>query len=294
MQIYWKYQHRLAPYLFVAPFLILFLLFVLIPFLFSLGMSFTNWQGSDEWQFIGADNYARLIVSGEFLNSLLSSAIIFFLYVPAMLLIGLLLAVALNQPWLKFKGFFRTAFFIPNITSVVAVSFVFLLLFNTKDGMINHMLMSLHMIDKPLPFLDHPYWARITVAAIVMFRWTGYNMLLLLSGLQNIPQEIYEAAKMDGAGAMTTFFRIIIPMMRRILLFCTVLSTIGSFSLFVEPYIVTKGGPLQATTTPILLLFRESFEYFNFGYASAISILFFIIMITLTALQLRLFSDRHE
>lgn len=291
--MYWKIQYRTAPYLFMLPFVILFFVFTLYPFLFSIYVSLTDWNGSQYKTFIGLDNYVQLIKNNEFWEAVWNSSIIFILYVPAMILIALLLAVCLNQPWLKWKGYFRTVFFIPNITSVVAISFVFVLLFNTREGLINNILLSIGILKEPIPFLETPFWARISVAIVVLFRWTGYNMLLMLAGLQNIPDDIYEAAKIDGASPVKTFFHIIIPMLRKMILFCTILSTIGTFSLFVEPYLITKGGPNNATTTPVLLLFRESFQNFNFGYASAISIMFFILMMLLTVLQLNVFRDKE-
>ncbi|KIL42243.1 hypothetical protein SD70_01485 [Gordoniibacillus kamchatkensis] len=290
----WRLQYKLAPYVFIAPFFILLALFTMIPFLFSVYISFTDWQGSADARWVGLNNYGKLFYSRIFWESVQNSLIIFLLYVPAMLLLALLLAVALNQPWLPGKGMLRTAFVVPNITSVIAVSFVFVLLLNTNDGIVNHLLLGLHVVKQPIRFLDTPFWARISVAFIVLFRWVGYNMLLLLAGLQTVPRELYEAAKVDGARPAAIFFKITVPMLNKVLLFCTVLSTIGTFSLFVEPYIVAKGGPMNATTTPILLLFRESFENFHFGYASAISVAFLLLMALLTLLQLKLFSGRGE
>ncbi|HEY0828021.1 MAG TPA: sugar ABC transporter permease [Bacilli bacterium] len=291
-RLWWKWQYRTAPYLFIAPFFILFAIFTFYPFFYSFYLSFVEWNGSARKIFVGPDNYIALVQDHSFWRSLGNSVLIFFLYVPLMLMLALIFAVCLNKAWMIGRGFFRTAFFIPNVISVVAVSFVFAIIFNQHEGLLNVVLSNLDLIKEPIRWLETPFWAQASVALMVLYRWTGYNMLLLLAGLQSIPKDLYEAAVMDGANASQIFLRITVPLLRRILLFCTVLSTIGTFSLFTEPFILTKGGPLDATMTPVLLLYRESFQNFNFGYASSIAVCFFFLMLILTLLQMRLLGDK--
>jgi lactose/L-arabinose transport system permease protein len=288
----WKLQLRLAPYLYISPYFLLFLVFSLYPIIYSFYLSFTDWNGSKEKSFIGFDNYAVLLKDHTFWLSLWNSVVIFLLYVPIMLFLALIFASLLNANWMVGKGFFRMALFVPNFVSVVAVSFVFVLLFNTQDGLINTLLSNLHWTDKPIPWLESPWWARISVAMMVLYRWLGYNMLLVLTGLQSIPKDLYEAAYVDGATKIKSFFLITVPLVKQILLFCTVLSTIGTFSLFTEPFILTKGGPLNSTLTPVLMLFNESFQNFNFGYASSIAVCFFILMMIISLIQMRLFDEK--
>ncbi len=288
---YWKWQLKTAPYAFVAPFVVSFLLFTLSPFVYSIYLSFTKWHGQAEKEFVGWTNYINVLQSGDFWYSVFNSVIIFMLYVPIMLLLALVFAVCLSSGLMKAKGFFRTVFFIPNITSVVAISFVFLLIFNTSNGVLNQLLLSAGLIHSPIPFLETPGWARISVALLVIYRWTGYNMILLLGGLQNIPKSLYESAKVDGANALQSFIYLTVPMMRKLLAFCTVLSTLGTFSLFTEPFILTNGGPAKATTTPVVLIYKESFQNLNFGYASTLAMFFFILMLIISVVQLRLFRD---
>ncbi|MEK4058253.1 MULTISPECIES: carbohydrate ABC transporter permease [Paenibacillus] len=288
----WNRQIRYAPYLYISPYFILFGIFSLYPIIYSFYLSLTEWNGASDKLFIGLDNYTALLKDHYFWLSLWNSLVIFLMYVPLMLFLGLIFASMLNSKWMVGKGFFRMALFVPNFVSVVAVSFVFVLLFNTQDGLINTFLLNLSWIKSPLPWLDSPWWARFSVALMVLYRWLGYNMLLLLTGLQSIPKDLYEAAYVDGATKVKSFFFITIPLVKKMLLFCTVLSTIGTFSLFTEPYILTKGGPLNSTLTPVLMLYNESFQNFNFGYASSIAVCFFILMMSISLIQMRLFDEK--
>lgn len=289
----WNKQMLIAPYIYISPYFILFFVFSLYPILYSIYISLTDWNGSGEKLFIGFDNYMQLFSDNDFWLSLWNSTLIFLMYVPLMLFVGLILASILNSNWMVGKGFFRMALFVPNFVSVVAVSFVFILLLNTQDGLINSVLRNIGLIDNPIPWLESPWWARFSVAMMVLYRWLGYNMLLLLTGLQNISKDLYEAAYVDGATKIKSFFYITIPLVKKMLLFCTVLSTIGTFSLFTEPFILTQGGPLNSTLTPVLMLYRESFQNFNFGYASSIAVCFFILMMVISLLQMRIFDDKE-
>ncbi|RCX23471.1 carbohydrate ABC transporter membrane protein 1 (CUT1 family) [Fontibacillus phaseoli] len=286
-------QMLVAPYIYISPYFILFFIFSLYPILYSIYISLTDWNGSGEKEFIGFENYMQLFSDNDFWLSLWNSTLIFLMYVPIMLFVGLILASMLNSNWMVGKGFFRMALFVPNFVSVVAVSFVFILLLNTQDGLVNSVLKSIGLIDNPIPWLESPWWARFSVAMMVLYRWLGYNMLLLLTGLQNISKDLYEAAYVDGATKIKSFFFITIPLVKKMLLFCTVLSTIGTFSLFTEPFILTQGGPLNSTLTPVLMLYRESFQNFNFGYASSIAVCFFILMMVISLLQMRIFDDKE-
>jgi ABC-type sugar transport system permease subunit len=289
---FWRWQIRCIPYLYIFPYFLLFFVFSLYPILYSFDISFTDWNGARAKSYIGLENYVALFHDRTFWLSLWNSAVIFLMYVPIMLFLALIFASLLNAGWMIGKGFFRMALFVPNFVSVIAVSFIFVLLFSTQDGLVNTLLRNLGWIRTPIPWLDSPWWARITVALMVLYRWLGYNMLLLLTGLQSIPKDLYEAAYVDGATKVKSFFLITVPLVKRMLLFCTVLSTIGTFSLFTEPYVLTKGGPLDSTVTPVLMLYNESFQNFNFGYASSIAVCFFILMMAVSLIQMRLMDDR--
>lgn len=287
----WQFQYKAAPYVLILPFFLSFFLFSFIPLIFSFYTSMTRWNGFENREFVGLMNFQRLLADQLFWKTLWNSVIIFVLHVPLMLFLALTLAVLLNRPLMRAKGFYRTSIFLPNVINVVAIVFVFSLLFNKQDGLVNTLLLSAGFIQEPIGWLETEFWSRVSVALMVLYRWTGYNMILFLAGLQTIPRELYESAYVDGANGVQAFWRITLPNMRRIFLFCSVLSTIGTFALFTEPYVLTNGGPLYATMTPILYLYQEAFMNLNFGYASAIAVAFFFIMMLLTILQLRVFKD---
>jgi ABC-type sugar transport system permease subunit len=259
---------------------------MLYPILFSLFISFTKWNGIGEMTFVGIGNYKRLMNDDVFIQSIKNGVIIFFMYVPVMLFASLILASLLNQKTLRGKAFFRASFFIPNITSVVAVASLFLLIFDTKYGVLN---LLLGYIGIPsISWFGTPFGARIAVSTLVLWRWVGYNMIIMLSGLQNISASLYEAAKVDGANATQIFIRITMPLMRPIILFCVVMSTIGTFSLFTEPLVLTGGGPMYSTITPVLHIFNMAFNRLEMGYASSLAYAYFIIMILFTTLQFQI------
>jgi len=290
--ISWKLRQNMAPYIFISPFFVIFSLFMLYPFIFSFVISFSEWNGIGEIKWIGFNNYVKLARDEIFIQSIVNGIIIFFMYVPLMLFLALVLAVILNNNEVKFRGFFRTTIFIPNITSVVAVSFVFALIFDTKYGFLNMILNKLGI--ESISWLGTQLGARVAVSSLVTWRWLGYNMVLMLAGLQNISKELFEAADIDGASKVQSFFRITIPLMKPVILFCTVLSTIGTFSLFTEPMLLTGGGPMYKTITPVLYIYRESFQYLRMGYASSVAYIYFILMFVFTLLQFRLSKSTGE
>jgi lactose/L-arabinose transport system permease protein len=281
---------RIAPYVFISPFYILFLIFVLYPLLFAFYISFTEWNGIKEARWVGLDNYVALFHDDIFLQSLKNGAIIFAMYVPLLLVLSLVLAAILNSSFVRFKGFFRAAYFIPYITSLIAVGFTFRMIFGTEYGYVNELSMGLGL--NKVDWLGTVWGARITLCVLVIWRWLGYNMVIMLAGLQNIPGDLYEAARIDGAGPIQSFFKITIPMMLPIIMFTSILSTIGTFQLFAEPLVLTKGtgGPENAITSVIMYLYNQSFSYLKFGYASAVAYVFFVLMFILALMQIRVFK----
>ncbi len=203
-------KQKSAPYLFIAPFYILFATFMVYPIIFSLKASLTSWNGVQEMKWVGLGNYAKLIHDKVFLQALVNGVIMFFMYVPFMLLLALLLAVILNRPRQKFKSFFRMAYFIPNITCVVAIAYVFLLMFDTNYGLVNKVLMSIGI--PAIRWFGSAFGARLVIGILVTWKYMGYNMILMMAGLQTIDESLIEAAKIDGAGSIKVFTRITIPL----------------------------------------------------------------------------------
>src|SRR5688500_13279380 len=213
------------PYLFISPFYILFLIFGVYPILFSLYLSFTEWKGLGPIKFVGWKNFELLLKDKLFWHSVENGVILFFMYVPIMTFLALVLAVILNSRRIRFFQAFRTVIFAPWVTSMIAAGFTFRLLLENDGGLFNAMLTSLGM--PTVPWLESVWGGRISLSLLVMWGWLGYNMVLMLTGLQTIPLELSEAARIDGASNRQVFFYITIPLMRPIILFSVILSTIG-------------------------------------------------------------------
>jgi len=283
-------RSTLAPYLFLAPFFAMFAVFWVYPIAYSFVLSFLNTRRRP-WTFDPDFNWGRLVQDEFFWNALQNTMIILVVQVPLMLAFATLLAVAFGSDLLKAKGFFRFAFFAPLVLGAVPYSAVFRLIFNEQYGILNYGLTSIGLPSVPWLFESTP--ALITIMIAMTWRWTGYNAIILLSGLQSIPLALYEAAKIDGAGPLQRFFRITIPMLRPVLLFTFVLSTIGTLQLFTEPWLITNTGPGNATETLVTYLYKQGFRSFNFGYASAIAYTVAIIAAIFSLLQIRLVGGRE-
>jgi ABC-type sugar transport system permease subunit len=272
-----------SPLLFISPFFILFAVFNVYPILYSFWLSLHDWPGLGPMDFIGAANYVELSHDPIFWNSMLNSVLLFFIYVPLMTFLAVVLAAVLNAGFLKLQGLWRALIFMPNITSMVAAGYTFRLILDKDSGALNHALAILHV--SAVPWLDDAWWARISLGLLMIWAWLGYNTVIMLAGLQTIPKELVEAAKVDGATAVQAFRRITVPLLRPVILFSLTLSIIGTFSMFTEPYILTRGGPINATQTPVIEIFNSTFTDLRFGYAAAESYVYFAIIVAITLLQ---------
>jgi len=266
-------------------------IFYFYPMVHALIMSFQSGTGTN-LTFTGLDNYARLLKDPTFITAVKNTVIYLIIQVPVMIFLALFLSVLLNDKNLKFKGFFRTAIFLPCVTSLVAYSVIFKYLFGV-DGIINMMLMKLSFVSEPIQWLTDPFWAKITIVIAITWRWTGYNMIFYLSSLQNIDSSIYEAAKIDGASSIQQFFKITIPMLKPIILFTSITSTIGTLQLFDEVMNITKGGPGNATMTISQYIYNLSFKYTpDFGYAATVSYAIVIMIVIFSIIQFKV-GDRN-
>lgn len=280
---------KTMPYILLAPIVTLFSLFYIYPILYSFLLSFqTRVRG--EYVFAGFRNYARMFQDPTFYKALTNSFLILLIQVPLMLSLATLLAVALNASFLKLKGLFRIGYFTPVLTSLVAASVIFLLILNKDYGLLNFVLSKFGI--QPIGWLSDGIWPLVTLIIVVTWRWTGYNMVILLAGLQNIPEDLYEAASIDGAGRARRFFSITLPLLKPVLLVTFIMSTIGSFQLFDEPYTLTSGGPNNRTLTLTLYLYQHGFSYFDFGYASALTYAIVVIVALLSLVQFKLAGDQ--
>lgn len=281
---------------FVAPALVLVGLFMIYPILWSLWMSFQVGKGMN-LHFGGFDNIRRLTRDPVFLHALTNTTIFFFVQVPIMIVLALIAAVALNDATLRFRGLFRTAIFLPCVTSLVAYSVLFKSMFAT-DGVINRGLEWLHIIAQPIPWLADPFWAKVVIIIAITWRWTGYNMIFYLAALQTIDRSIYEAARIDGVPAWARFTRLTIPMLKPVILFTTVISTIGTLQLFDEVNNITSsagvgGAPADATLTLSLYIYQLTFRFMpSFGYAATVSWVIVVVVAILSFAQFVIARDR--
>lgn len=279
-------------YLSVSPFYLLFLVFGLFPLIFSIYLSFTDWDGMGTMKFVGLAQYRYLITDARFWNAVGNTFIIWFISTVPMLILALVIAFLLHQN-IRFKSFYRLAFFIPNVTSMVAMAIVFGSVFSDSFGLINSALTAIG--GSEIPWLSSPWGIKITIAAMVIWRWTGYNAIIYLAGLQAIPTELYESARVDGASSFNIFSRITVPLLRPVILFTVITSTIGGLSLFTEPQVLLgdTGGPGEAGMTIVLYQYYEAFNQFDFGYGAAIAWALFIIAVIFAIINWRLVSERE-
>jgi lactose/L-arabinose transport system permease protein len=281
---------RLAPYVFVAPAFILFAIFMIYPIIFSFILSLqTNRDGEQVW--VGLNNYSKLLGDELFRTALFNTFFVLIVQVPIQLSLALILAVVLNSKVLKARSFFRAVYFLPAITSLAAASVIFRILFSDPDGIINSFL-SIFGFGTIHWRLD-PVANKILLILAITWRWTGYNMVIYLSGLQSIPDDLYEAADVDGASWATKFFSITLPLLKPIILFTTILSTIGTLQIFDESYLLTNGGPQNATLTVGFYLYRTAFKQADFSYAPTIAYGLLVIIAVLSILQFKFSGDRE-
>ena len=249
------------------PILICLTAFMLYPFFYSIILSLYSHKGLNA-TFVGFGNYIKMFKDPTFVKALGNNFLFLIIQVPIMLILGLFFAYILQTDNLKFKGFFRMAIFLPCVTSLVAYSLVFRTMFQV-DGLVNQILMNLHIISSPLPWLNERGWARALVIIALCWRWTGYNTMYYIAGLQNIPRDITEAARIDGCNSIQAFFKVIVPQLKQVIVFTSVTSTIGTLQLFDE-------------------IFKQSFELNNnYGYSAAMSWVIVLIIAVLSVFQLK-------
>ena len=285
-----------AAWIFITPAMIVLGLFFLLPVVAALALSLTDYDlyalaDIRNLRFIALDNYWTLLHRPLFWSALGHTVYFVVVGVPLSMMASLGAAMLLNSPLARFKPFFRTALFAPVVTTVVAVAVIWRYLFNTKYGLINY---ALDAIGAPtVDWLGDPHWAMPTIILFAVWKNFGYNMIIFMAGLQAIPADLYEAARIDGASPWAQFRHITLPMLKPTMTMVSILTVSGYFQLFAEPYVMTEGGPLQSTTSVLYLMYEEGFKWWNLGSASAVAFILFAIMFAVTATMLRL-SKRGE
>ncbi|TDR48685.1 carbohydrate ABC transporter membrane protein 1 (CUT1 family) [Tahibacter aquaticus] len=280
-----------AGWSFAAPALIVIGLFFVGPVVAALLLSFTDFDlyalaDPHNLRLVGLRNYVDVLQTPLFWQALGNTLYFVGIGVPLSLLVSLGAALLLDSRLARCKPFFRTALFAPVVTTIVAVAVVFRYLFHTRYGLVNYGLGWLGL--EPIDWLGDAAWSMPTIILFAVWKNFGYNMIILLAGLQAIPQELHEAARIDGAGSWQRLRHITLPLLAPTLLVVSIITVAGYFQLFAEPYVMTRGGPLQSTTSVLYFMYEEGFKWWNLGRASAIAFLLFVLILAVTSLLLRL------
>ena len=282
---YWRF------YLALSPFYLIFLVFGLYPVASTILLAFQKWDGLGPRQMVGLQNFGFLLEDSTFWLSLWNTVVLFAMSTVPTLAIAMVLAVMLHSA-VRLKGVYRIAYFIPNITSLVAAAIFFAAVFSTNFGLINAGLRALGLPTED--WLGQPWGIKIAISTMIVWQWAGYNTIIYLAGLQAIPTEQYEAAKVDGAGPFRTFFSITLPQLRPVVLFTVIMSTIGGLQTFTEPQVMVgnSGGTGQSGLTVVMYFYNQAFGANDYGYAAAIALSIFMLVLLFTAINWKLLGGR--
>ena len=277
-------KKKILPYILVSPYILHFALFVAFPVVFSIVLTFHEWNIISPMKYNGLNNYVRLFNDPVFWKSLLNTLIFLIIHIPLQIAVSLFLAEVLNQK-IKFRGFFRAAFFLPVIVSGVVVTILWQQLFGFDAGLLNRLLVSIGL-DK-VGWLTDPNVAMPSIALMATWKNVGLYIVLFLVGLQTVPPHYYEAAELEGATHIQKFFKITLPIINPTIFMVVILSTIGGFSLFIEPYVMTGGGPLNSTISAVLYIYKQGFFYYHMGYSATLGLFFALLILMVIMIQKR-------
>jgi multiple sugar transport system permease protein len=275
-------RKKILPYLLVSPYIIHFILFVAFPVGFSIVLTFHKWNIISPMEYTGLNNYIRLFSDQTFLKSVGNTLIFLVIHIPLQIIFALLLAEILNQN-IKLRGIFRGAFFLPVIVSGVVVTILWQQLFGYDTGLLNRLLINIGL--GKVGWLTDPSIAMGSIAIMATWKNIGLYIILFLVGLQTVPPQYYEAAELEGASHSQKFFKITLPMINPTIFMVVLLSTIGGFSLFIEPYVMTGGGPLNSTISAVLYIYKQGFFYYHMGYAATLGLFFALIILGVVVIQ---------
>jgi multiple sugar transport system permease protein len=285
----YRVWHERSAYGFLSVPLLLFMVFTVFALIFAFYLTFHEWSIIEpERPFVGLQNYGDMLHDADFQRSIINTVYFTGLSVPVTLAVGLVLALLLNLP-LRGKGILRTFYFLPVVTPFVVSAIIWKWLYNGDFGLFNFYLLKTHLIDSPLLFLADRNLAMPSVILMSIWSGVGFSMVIYLAALQAIPAELYEAARVDGAGVLSQLRWITVPMLRPTTVFLLVIGIIGSFQVFTQIFIMTSGGPVQRTTTVVYFIYQAAFQYYDFGYASTLAFGLFAILLVFTAIQLHLY-----
>ncbi len=271
-------------YLFVLPYVIFFGVFVAYPLVFSFILMFNRWNIVTPMEWIGLKNFSRMFHDPVFFKSLVNTLVFLAIHIPLQIVVALGIALVLNSR-VRLRGFFRAVYFLPVVVSGVVVTILWQQLYSYDYGVLNTILTSLGL--PRVPWLVDPSVAMPSIAIMATWKNVGIYIVLFLVGLQEIPHELYEAAAIDGAGGRRTFWRVTLPLLNPTVIAIVVLSTIGGFSLFIEPYVLTGGGPMQSTLSGMLYIYNQAFYFGHMGYAASLGFVFAFIILIVVLIQRR-------
>lgn len=269
-------------FLLSVPYIIHLMLFFIYPVIFSVILVFHRWDIVTPMEFVGLKNIERIFMDEVFFQSLINTGIFLFLHIPLQIIVALFFAVVLNKKIVA-RGFFRTLYFLPVVVSGVVVTIIFQQLFSYDDGLLNQLLLSINLSQ--VPWLVSKSWAMPSIALMATWKNVGLYIILFMAGLQSIPEQLYEAARLDSANDWQQFYHITLPMLNPTMVTVVVLSIIGGFSLFIEPYVMTGGGPMNSTLSAILYIYNQAFNFAHMGYAATLGLFFAAIIFTVVSLQ---------
>lgn len=286
-------QEAVTGWLFVLPILTGFSIFTFWAIIYSLGISLTRWDLLTSPVYIGFRNFVSIAGDKYFWQCMYNTVYFTAALVPLVLVFSMAVAVAINQKGLKFVNFFKTSFYMPYVTSTIAISMVWLWIFSPDNGILNIALNGLGIQDPPR-WLESLTWAKPALIAMRVWQMAGYYMIIFLAGLQTIPEYLYEAADVDGASGWVKLRHITIPMLSNTTFFAVIMLVIESFNIFEAVFVMTQGGPGGSTNTMMYYIYASAFETYKMGYASALSWVLFLILFTLTLVQFRLRKSAEE
>lgn len=275
-------RKKLIPYLLVSPYLVNVLVFVLFPVFFCFFLTFNKWNIIGPMHFIGIDNYTRLFHDRLFWKAIGNTLKFLLLHIPLQLIVSLFLAYLLNQQ-IRAIAFFRASFFMPVIVSGVVITILWQQLLGFDSGLINRVITGIGL--SKIGWLVNPDVAIYSIAIMATWKNVGLYVILFLVGLQTVPPQYYEAARMEGANRWQQFYHITLPMINPTIFMVVILSTIGGFSLFIEPYVMTGGGPMNQTLSAVLYIYKQAFQFYNMGYSATLGFFYAIMIMTVVVLQ---------
>ncbi len=286
-----RHAESITGYLFLLPDFLGLLIFLIIPIAYAYFISLHDWDGLSPMRWNGLDNYAKLFGDRQFWDSLKITTIYTLIYVPLLYTISLGLALLVNQR-LPFMRFFRTIFFVPVVLSLVVSSLMWKYIFDERAGLLNFLIGLIGI--QPQSWLGSVELALPSIIAVSVWIQMGYFMVIFIAGLQDIPREYFEAARIDGANRWQVFFQITLPLLKPTSLFVIVISLISSFQVFDQVWVMTKGGPARATQVTAVYIYQQAFQFLNLGYGSAVAFVLFVVILAFTLIQFRLFRTSQS